>query len=117
MHKEGTQTDLGTVRIHKNVIASISVIAAAEIEGVKRVGGDFKSGILELINRKSQPAIKVTIDKNDEVWIDCPLIIKYGFNVPDVANRVQENIRSALEKMTSLAVKDININVQGIERT
>jgi len=116
MHQEETQTDLGTVRIHKNVIASISALAAAEIEGVKRVGGDFKSGILELISRKSRPAIKVTIDKNEELWIDVPLIIKYGFNIPDVANRVQENIRNALEKMTSLAVKDININVQGIER-
>ena len=116
MHQEETQTDLGTVRIHKNVIASISALAAAEIEGVKRVGGDFKSGILELISRKSRPAIKVIIDKNGELWIDVPLIVKYGFNIPDVANRVQENIRNALEKMTSLSVKDININVQGIER-
>lgn len=117
MHKEETQTDLGTVRIHNNVIASISALAAADIEGVKRVGGDFKSGILEFISRKSLPAIKVTIDKNDEVWIDIPLVVKYGFNIPDVANRVQESIRNALEKMTNLSVKDININVQGIERT
>lgn len=116
MHKEETQTDLGKIRIHKNVVASIASLAAVEIEGVKRVGGDFRSGIMELIGQKKLAAIKVEIDKNEEIWIDVPLVIKYGYNIPDIANKVQENIRQALEKMTSLSVKYINVNVQGIER-
>jgi uncharacterized alkaline shock family protein YloU len=115
-HKEESRTDLGTIRIHKNVIASIASLAAAEIEGVKRVGGDFKSGLLELIGKKTGIAIKVEIDKNDEVDIEIPLVIKYGFNIPEVANKVQENVRQSLEKMTYLLFKDINVNVQGIEK-
>lgn len=116
MHKEESHTDLGAIRIHKNVIASIASLATTEIEGVKRIGGDFKSGLLELIGKKTTLAIKVEIDRNDEVKVEVPLVIKYGSNVPDVANKVQENIRNALEKMTNLAIKDININVQCIER-
>ena len=116
MHKEESQTDLGKIRIHKNVIASIASIAAVEIDGVKRIGGDFKSGILELIGKKTLMAIKVEIDKNEEIRVEVPLVIKYGFNIPDIANKVQENIGKALEKMTSLSIKYININVQGIER-
>lgn len=116
MHKEESRTDLGTIRIHKNVIASIASLAAMEIEGVKRVGRDFKSGLLELMGKKALSAIKVEIDKNEEVKIEIPLIIKYGFNIPDIANKVQESTRNALEKMTNLSIKDININVQGIER-
>ena len=116
MHKEESQTDLGNIRIHKNVIASIASIAAVEIEGVKRIGGDLRSGILELIGRKALMAIKVDIDKNDEIRLEVPLVIKYGFNIPDIANKAQENIRNALEKMTNLSIKYININVQGIER-
>lgn len=114
--KEESRTDLGTIRIHKNVIASIASIAALEITGVKRIGQDFKSGLLELIGKKSLAAIRVEIDKNEEVRIGVPLVIKYGFLIPEVANKVQENIRQALEKMTSLSLKDINIIVQGIER-
>jgi uncharacterized alkaline shock family protein YloU len=60
-------------------------------------------------------AIKVEIDKNEEVKVEIPLVIKYGFNIPDIANKVQENVRNALEKMTNLSIKDIDINVQGIE--
>jgi uncharacterized alkaline shock family protein YloU len=116
MHNEESRTDLGTVRIHKNVIASIASLAAIEIEGVKSIGGNFRSGLLELIGKKSIFAIKVDIDKNEEVRLEIPLIIKYGFNIPEIANRVQENARQALEKMTNLLIKDININVQGIER-
>lgn len=116
MQKEESRTDLGTIRIHKNVIASIASLAACEIEGVKGVGRDLKSGLLELVGKKAFAAIRVEIDKNEEVKVEIPLIIKYGFNIPDIANRVQENVRVALEKMTNLSIKDININVQSIEK-
>lgn len=116
MRKEESQTNLGKVRIHKNVIASIASIAAGEIEGVKEIGGDFKSGILEFIGKKTISAIRVDIDKNQEIRLEIPLVIKYGFNIPEIANKAQENISNALEKMTCLAIKYININVQRIER-
>jgi len=116
MNKEESRTDLGMVRIHKNVIASIASLAACEIEGVKRIGGDFRTGILELVGQKAHIAIKVEFDRNSEAKIEVPLVIKYGYNIPEIAGRAQENIRQALEKMTSLSIKDININVQAIEK-
>ncbi len=116
MDREESRTDLGTIKIHKNVIASIAAIAANEIEGVKSIGRDFRAGILELFGKKALGVIKVVIDKNGDVWLEITLIIKYGYNIPDVANKVQENVRNALEKMTSLSIKDVNINVQGIEK-
>jgi uncharacterized alkaline shock family protein YloU len=116
MRKEESQTDLGKIRIHKNVVASIASLAAVEIAGVKRIGGNFRSGILELMGKNILMAIKVEIDKNEEIKVEVPLVIKYGFNIPDVANKVQENIRNALEKMTNLSIRYINVNVQGIER-
>ncbi len=116
MQREESHTDLGTVRIHKNVIASIASLAALDVEGVKRVGGDFKSGLMELIGKKSSYAVKVEINKSEEVCLDIPLVIKYGYNIPDIADKVQENIRNSLEKMTNLSIKEININVQGIEK-
>jgi uncharacterized alkaline shock family protein YloU len=104
------------IKIHKNVIASIASLASIEIEGVKRVGGDFKSGLMELIGRKALAGIKVEVTKHDEVRIEIPLVIKYGYNIPETAARVQDAVRQALEKMTSLSLKDINVNVQAIER-
>jgi len=111
-----SRNELGVLRIHKNVISSIAAIAATEIEGVKKIGGNIKSGLLEIVGQKLHGAIKVEINKNEEVKVEVPVIIKYGYNIPDVASRLQENVRQALEKMSNLSVKDVNINVQGIER-
>ena len=116
MKSDESWNELGVLRIHKNVISSIASIAAMEIEGVKRVGSDLKSGLAELLGKKLFSAIKVDISKNEEVKVQVPLIIKYGYNIPEIANRVQENVRLALEKMSNLAIKEININVRGIER-
>lgn len=116
MNKEESRTDLGMVKIHKKVIASIAAVSAAEIEGVKRIGGDLKSGLMELIGKKSLVCVGVEFDKSGDVKLEIPLVIKYGFNIPSIAAQVQENVRQALEKMTDLSVKDININIQGIER-
>lgn len=116
MNRDESRNDLGVVRIHRNVIASITSLAAMEIEGVKGVAKNLKSGLFEFIGQKSFASIKVDISKNEEVKVEVPLIIKYGYNIPEVASRVQENIRQALEKMSNLSVKDININVRGIER-
>lgn len=115
MDRDGSRNELGVLRIHKNVISSISSIAAAEIDGVKRVGRDFKSSLADLLGSKFS-AIKVDIFKNEEVRVQIPVIIKYGYNIPEVANRVQENVRLALEKMSNLSIREINVNVQGIER-
>lgn len=116
MHRDESHTDLGAIKIHKNVIASIAALAATEIEGVKRVGGDLRSGIAEFIGKKYFSIIRVEINKNEEVKLEVPLVIKFGCNIPETANKVQENIRNSLEKMTSLSVKDINVNIKAIER-
>lgn len=117
MNKEESRTDLGIIRIHKDVIASIAAVSACEVEGVRQIGTNLKSEFLSLVwGKKSASAIKVEFDKNDEVKLDVPVIIKFGFNIPDAAAKVQENIRNALEKMTNLSIKDINIIIQGIER-
>jgi len=47
------KTDLGLIKIHNNVIASISYLAALEIEGVSRICEDTKSRIATLLGKKT----------------------------------------------------------------
>lgn len=112
-----SKTDLGAVLIHKKVIASIAALAAIEIDGVKCVEKGLKSSIYELLGKKNYGKIRVDIDRNDEVKLEIPIVVKYGYNLPEIGNKVQENVRIALEKMTDLLIKEINVVVQGIERS
>ncbi|MFH1202279.1 MAG: Asp23/Gls24 family envelope stress response protein [Candidatus Omnitrophota bacterium] len=113
--RETTSNDFGIVKIHKKVISSIASIATKEVEGVVKIGGSFKSSLLQSLLKSDYCAIIVDIDKNNEVRISIPVVIRYGFNLPSVAGQIQDNVRKAFEKMTDLSLKEINVNVQEIE--
>ncbi len=115
--RNDSHTELGTIKIHRNSIASIAALAALEIEGVKAIGKNLRSVILDLVGKKDHGSIRVEFDKNGEVCLEIPLVVKYDFSIPEVATRVQENVRNSLEKMTNLSIKDISINVQSIEKS
>jgi uncharacterized alkaline shock family protein YloU len=38
----------------------------------------------------------------------------YGIRIPDVARRVQENVKRAVESMTGLEVVEVNVHVAGV---
>lgn len=111
-----SHTELGTIKIHRNSIASIAALAALDIEGVKGIGKNFYSSLMALAGKKNYGSIRVEFDKNGEVFLDIPLVVKYGFSIPEVATKVQENVRGSLEKMTNLFIKEVSINVQSIEK-
>lgn len=112
-----SKIDLGAVRIHKNVIASIASIAALEIEGVKQVGKIVSFDVRHLLGLNSSKAIKVEFGKNDDIELEIPIVIKYGCNIPEIAERLQENIRQAVEKMVDRIPRNISINIQGVEKS
>ncbi len=113
---EEEKTEFGVVRIHKDVIKSVAAIAISEIEGVSSVHSDMQSVIFSALGKKYYPGIRVLIDKNNDIKLEIEINIKYGFNIPEVASSVQDNIRLALEKMSKLSLKEINVNIQGVER-
>lgn len=105
----------GTVMISELVIATIVEHAINEVEGI--VGLSTKPGadIAEIIGKKSWgKGLKITISENDEVCIDCNIVVAYGQSVVSVANAVQTTVTNALESMTGVKVTSVNINVCGI---
>ena len=110
------RVDLGSVQIHKKVIGEIAAAALSEIDGVHLVPRDWRYQILELFGRKECPGIHVTVDKNNQVAIELKVYIRYGINIPDMAHQIQESVRQAVERTTDVHLKEVNVNVQGIER-
>ena len=54
----------------------------------------------------------VKVDVTEEhVSVDLSLNIKYGYNIPEVSERVQERVKSAIENMTGLTVLDVNVKI------
>ena len=105
----------GSVMISEDVVATIIEHAIHEVEGV--VGLSTKPGadIADLIGKKSWgKGMKITIAENNELRVDCNVIVVYGQSVVTVAKAIQDAICSALESMTGVKVASVNVNICGI---
>ncbi|HCJ09808.1 MAG TPA: Asp23/Gls24 family envelope stress response protein, partial [Clostridiales bacterium] len=49
-----------------------------------------------------------------EAALDLFLVVEYGVRIPEVAQRVQESVKQAVESMTGLQVVEVNIHIQGV---
>ena len=49
------------------------------------------------------------------VTVSLVLNLKYGYNIKDTTQKVQEKVKAAIENMTGLEVADVNIRVAGVD--
>jgi len=113
---EDSKLDLGTIQIHKKVLADITISALKDIKGVRLVTEDFKSNVFELFGYKTFPGISVTVERGNDVSIEVKVMVRYGLNIPEIARQIQDTIKTAVKKTVDVNLKDVNVNIQGIER-
>lgn len=106
---------IGTVKISEEVVSVIAGIAASEIEGVSGLNPTTTGGITQVFTGKRNvtKGVKVVIGENESV-IDMIMSVEYGYNIPQVVKKVQENVLETVENITGLKVSEINIMVNNI---
>jgi uncharacterized alkaline shock family protein YloU len=110
-----SENTIGSIRIADEVVAIIAGLAATEVPGVAGMSGGLAGGIAEMLGRKNLTrGIKVEVGER-QAAIDLFIIVEYGVKIPEIAWRVQENVKKALESMTGLDVLEVNIHVQGVK--
>ena len=115
--RQDNTVDLGIVQIHKKVIGDIAVAALKEVAGVELATFGVISSLAEAFGYKNYPSVKVTVDEDDQVSLEIRVIINYGINVPVVARQIQDVIQRAVEDAVDINLKEINVNVQAVERS
>lgn len=103
--------NLGTVEIAPNVIEVIANIAVNEVKGVSLIQ---KNKSLDKLGVKNSRGVNVEIREND-IYIDAYCAFDYGAKISKTANQVQQNIKHALENMTALNPKEINVHIINIK--
>jgi len=111
---EQSKNDLGAIKIANEVVAIIAGLAATEIEGVAGMSGGIAGGIAELLGRKNlTKGVKVEAGEK-EAAVDIFIVVNFGVRIPDVAIKIQESVKKAIERMTGLQVVEVNVHVQGV---
>ena len=110
-HKLYEKEMMGEVRIADEVVAIIAGLAATEVDGVDSMAGNITNELVGKLGMKNlSKGVKVDVTE-EHVSVDLSLNIKYGYNIPDVSERVQDR---AIENMTGLTVLDVNIRIAGV---
>lgn len=112
---EGEAATVGNgVKISEEVVKVIAGLAAAEVEGVAGMSGGLVGGIAAMLGRKDlSRGVRVQVGEKEAV-LDIFVVVRYGVSIPQVAQRVQERVKEAVESMTGLSVTEVNIHVQGV---
>ncbi|MEW6097082.1 MAG: Asp23/Gls24 family envelope stress response protein [bacterium] len=108
--------NLGSVKVSNEVIATIAGVAATQVNGVVGMSEGIVDGIAKLLTGAQQVTKGVKVDLgNEEVNLDVSIIVKYGVSIPEIATKVQENIKKAVESMTGLKAVKVNLYIQGVQ--
>ena len=106
----------GTVSFATDVVATIAGLAATEVEGVASMSSP-SSALADMFSRKNTrnftKGVRIDLDGNC-VTVDVTIVVEYGSPVPDVARSIQENVKKAIETMTGMSVKSVDVHVTGV---
>jgi uncharacterized alkaline shock family protein YloU len=109
--------DIGKIKISDEVVVVIVKSAVLAVDGVVMLAGGFVEGFTELVGRKHPGrGIKVDIVEN-EAAIDIFLIVEFGYRIPEIATKIQFQVKRDVQAMTGLTVTAVNNHVQGISFT
>ena len=109
------EDNLGEVHVADEVVAIIAGLAATEVEGVASMAGNITNELVSKLGMKNlSKGVKVEVAE-ETVSVEVALNISYGYSIPEVSERVQEKVKSAIETMTGLSVAIVNVRIATVD--
>ena len=106
-------THKGKVDIDRDILLSIINLAAKEINGVESLTNAYLPWYKKVFKPKSE-GVSIKFDANSTLKVDVYVKVFVGYSVPDIAYKVQENIKNSLNSMVGLKPGKINVHVYGV---
>ena len=109
------EDNLGEVHVADEVVAIIAGLAATEVEGVASMAGNITNELVSKLGMKNlSKGVKVEVAEKT-VIVEVALNISYGYSIPEVSEKVQEKVKSAIETMTGLSVAIVNVRIATVD--
>lgn len=113
MAKNQHLTHKGRVDIDRDILLSIINLATKEINGVESLTNQYLPWYKKVVKPKSE-GVSIKFDTNSTLKVDVYIKVYVGYSVPDIAYKVQENIKNSLGSMVGLKPGKINVHVYGV---
>jgi uncharacterized alkaline shock family protein YloU len=115
MLKNTAKTDLGRIQVSDEAIAEIASTAALRVEGVSAMGSSGRVENLAQVLGLDRGGRGVMVEMSGrELSLRLSILVDFGADVAEVGLSVQEAVAAALEQMTGLDVRDVDVAIQGV---
>ena len=114
----GASASTGDLVLHEGAVATIVKKTLSGIPGISRLSGSsLLDNIAEIVRSKKiqDRSIEVFFTEDRTVSIEISLFLYFGFNLPETALRIQQDVSAEVEKLTGLKVEEVNVNFRGID--
>ena len=97
---DSKETQDGKVVYNDGIVYNIVALAVQEVEGVMPL-------------QSKRNGISLFFEK-DGVYADVSVVVKYGYNVPEIAYRIQQTVKQSVENMTHYKVASVDVHFQDV---
>lgn len=113
------KNEFGQIDISNDVVAQIAGGAAIECYGIVGMASkhQIRDGLTDILRKENFTKGVLVRQQGEDLHIDMYIIISYGTKISEVAYQVQSTVKYTLNKTLGLAVKSVNIYVQGVRVT
>ena len=105
----------GKLTCDKKILCSIISLATREINGVSELKSTPTNKFLSLFSSELGQGVKIKFNANGSINVDVYITVLNGSSVPDVAFKVQENIKNHISSMVDMRTSKVNVHVLGVD--
>ena len=99
-NKSNAEDKSGKVVYNAGIVRGIVALAVNEVKGT-----------LPISNNKG--SITLFLEK-DGVYADISVVVEYGYNVPELAYRIQQSVKQNVENMTRYKVVKVDVHIEDV---
>ena len=115
MLKNTAKTDLGRIQVSDEAIAEMASTAALRVEGVAAMGASGRMDSLAQVFGLDKGGLGVKVEMSGrQLSLQISILVEFGADVAEVGLSVQEAVAAAVEQMTGLDVRDVDVAIQGV---
>ena len=103
--------ETGKITCDKEILYSIVNLAAKEIKGVASLSKANLPWYKRIFKKSLYEGVSIKFNVNGSLKVDVYVNAYVGESVPDLAFRVQENIKNNLSSMVDMKTTKVNVHV------
>lgn len=113
--KRTTSTVPGNIKITDDTLCALVANTITKIEGVVAMSSNVVDGLTSFLGLKNMTqGVKIENGNNKSISFTVYIVAKYGYRIPDVALKIQEQVKTTVEKYTDFVVASVDVYVQGL---